>query len=110
MTKMFRDKFKSINAMKKKHQIDLTLFILTLIQKKIREVIKEYFEKKLPDATKYRKSEQNIMLLYLKRKKLSLTETSAVRLNREVLAFRGHKLLRFTFPSGFQNFKEEENI
>ena len=33
MTKKFRHKFKDINAMKKKHEIVLTLFILTLIQK-----------------------------------------------------------------------------
>ena len=78
MTKMFRDKFKSMNAMKKKHQIDLTLLILTLTQKKIREVTKECFEQKLPDATKYRKSEKNIMLLYFKERN-----------------FRWLKLLRF---------------
>ena len=47
-------------------EIDLTLLILTLTQKKIREVTKECFEQKLPDATKYRKSEKNIMLLYFK--------------------------------------------
>ena len=33
MTKRSRHKFKGINAMKKKHQIALALFVLTLIQK-----------------------------------------------------------------------------
>ena len=68
---------------------------------------------------KYRISEKNMIL-----KKLSLSETFAVWLNCELLAFRGHKLSRmtkiwtfrehklprFTFSFGIQNFKNEKKI